>query len=75
MLLAVKLSEFITRWNVVVGLLVASLGLALIFLARRLTQAVENTDAVSKASKSYIITKIAGVVVLLVGMVFIAIPR
>ena len=75
MLLAVKFSEFITRWNVVLGILLCSLGLALIFLARRVTQTIEKTDTVSKASKVYIVTKIAGVVVLLAGMILIAIPR
>jgi len=75
MLLAVSFSEFISRGNVIIGLVLASLGLACVFLAPRFTQAMEGVDAVSKASKFYIVAKIVGVAVLLVGMILIAFPR
>ena len=75
MLLAVTFGEFISRWNVILGILFASLGLAIIFLARNFTKYMEKTDAISKASKFYIVAKIVGVAVLLIGMIFIAIPR
>lgn len=75
MLLAVTFGEFISRWNVIVGIILASLGLAIIFLARNFTKTMEKTDAISKSSKYYIVAKIVGIVVLLIGMVFIAFPR
>ena len=75
MLLAVSFSQFISRGNVIAGIILASIGLAIIFLARRFTQTMEKTDAISRASKYYVVAKIVGVVVLLIGMILIAIPR
>ena len=75
MLLAVGFGEFVSRWNVVLGIILASVGLAMIFLARNFTKFMDKTDAISKSSKYYVVAKIAGVAVLLLGMIFIAIPR
>ena len=74
MLLAVKFSEFIVKVNVIVGMVLAGLGVACLLVARRFAQAVDKTETVTKSSRAYIGAKILGVVLILVGMILIALP-
>ena len=74
MLLAVKFSEFITKVNVILGIIIAAVGIASILIASRLSQAIDKSDKVNKSSKSYIACKVAGLVCILLGMILIALP-
>lgn len=74
MLLAVTFTEFIVKINVIIGIIIASLGLGAIFLSRRITQMVDKVEIISKSSKTYVISKVVGLVMLLVGMILIALP-
>jgi len=74
MLLAVKFSEFITKFNVILGIIIAAVGIASIVIAGRLSQAIDKTDKVNKSSKSYIVCKVVGLVCILLGMIIIALP-
>lgn len=74
MLLGVTFSDFITKVNVIIGIAVCAFGVACFILAKRVAQAVDKTDTVYKSSKSYITTKIAGLVLVLIGMILIALP-
>ena len=74
MLLAVKFSEFIVKVNVILGIIIAALGIASIIIASRLSEFIEKTDSVNKSSKVYSGCKIVGVVCILLGMILIALP-
>lgn len=74
MILAVKLSEFLIKVNVILGIIICAVGVAATIVASRLTQAVDKTTQVSKASKTYITCKVVGLVCILLGMILIALP-
>ena len=74
MLLAVKFSEFITKANVIIGIIVAALGIASMIIASRLSVVIDKSEKVNKSSKSYIACKVAGLVCILLGMILIALP-
>lgn len=74
MLLAVKFSEFITKFNVILGIIIAAVGIASIIVSPRLSQVIDKSDKVNKASKSYIACKVVGLVCILLGMILIALP-
>lgn len=74
MLLAVKFSEFITKFNVILGIIIAAIGIASIIIAGRLAQVIDKSESVNKSSKSYIICKVVGLVCILLGMILIALP-
>lgn len=74
MLLAVKFSEFIVKVNVIVGIILACIGIACILLSKRVTMIVDKTDAVQKTSKVYVGVRVAGVIAILLGMILIALP-
>lgn len=74
MLLGVTFSEFIVKINVIIGMVLCAFGVASFVLAKRVAQAVDKTEVAYKSSKSYITTKIVGLVLVLVGMILIALP-
>lgn len=74
MLLGVTFGQFISKVNVIIGIVVCALGVASFILAKRVAQAVDKTETVYKSSKSYITTKIVGLVLVLLGMILIALP-
>ena len=74
MLLAVKLSEFLVKFNVILGIIIAAVGVASLIIAPRLSQAINKSEKVDKSSKSYIGCKVVGLVCVLLGMILIALP-
>ena len=74
MLLGVTFGQFISKVNVIIGIVACALGVASFILAKRVAQAVDKTETVYKSSKSYITTKIVGLVLVLLGMILIALP-
>ena len=74
MLLAVKFSEFIVKANVIIGIIIAALGIAAFLIASKLTIFIDKTETLNKSSKVYMACKIAGLIGILLGMILIALP-
>ena len=72
-LLAVTFVEFIQRPNVIIGIVLAVLGIALAILARRITRAIRKTKDVQNNDNVLIGFKVAGLVLILVGFILMII--
>lgn len=71
------LVDLLTRLNtltVIIGMIVAVVGISLVFLAKRLTRAFKRTDDVADNDKLYTALKIIGLVFILAGLILVAIP-
>lgn len=74
MLLAVKFSEFITKTNVIIGIIIAAIGIASFIIASTLAMFLDKSETLNKSSKVYITCKVVGIVCVLLGMILIALP-
>ena len=74
MLLAVTLSEFLVKINVIVGMILEGLGVASLLIAKNLSFAVNKSRKLDKSSKPYVGTKVIGLIMILAGMILIALP-
>ncbi len=66
--------EFILRYTVITGMVLAIIGTAILFMARKITLAKRNTDTLDKSDKLYQALLFVGVAFILVGMICIALP-
>ena len=66
--------EYLPRISVIVGVIVAILGCAILFIAKRVTMAVRKTDVVDKSDKLYVTLQMIGIFLVLAGMIIIALP-
>ncbi len=66
--------EFMLRYTVITGAVVAIIGCVLMMLAKRITQAKRNVDEIEKNDRLYVTLKIVGLCLLLIGMIIIALP-
>ncbi len=66
--------EFLLRYTVIAGVIVAIIGLALCLIAKRITMAVRKSDDVSKNDKVYRSVLFTGIALILIGMIIIALP-
>lgn len=73
-ILGVTFKEFIQKGNVIIGIILAILGVGCWLLARNITVAIRKTEVVKPNDAILIGLKVAGLVALLLGMVLIAIP-
>lgn len=73
-LLGITFNEFIQKGNVIVGIILAVLGVATWLLATSITKAVRQTTAVKPNDTILTTCRVIGLVSLLIGMVLIAIP-
>ena len=73
-ILGVTFKEFIQKGNVIVGIILAALGVACWLLAPYITKAVRKTENVKSNDTLLIGLKVAALVSLLIGMILIAIP-
>ena len=73
-ILGVTFKNFIQQGNVIIGIILAIIGMACWMLATNIAQVVRKTKEVSGNDTILLGCKIAGLVCLLVGMVLIAIP-
>ena len=73
-ILGITFKEFIQKPNVIIGIVLAILGIACWLLAKNVAQAVRKTEQVQTNDSILIGCKIAGLVGLLVGMVLLALP-
>lgn len=74
MLLGVTFKEFIQKTNVIGGIILAIIGVAIWLLAKNIAQVVRKGEPVKPNDAVLIGWKVAGLVALLIGMVLIAIP-
>ncbi len=69
-LLSIDFSRF-TQPNVLVGILLAVIGLACAILAKRVAKAIRKTDKVEEGDKYVLAFKIVGLILMLVALVVI----
>lgn len=69
MLLFVDLMTRLNQVNVIVGIVLAVVGLALAFLAKRITRAFRHNEEVADNDKLYITIKAIGLVLVLGGLI------
>ena len=73
-LLGITFNEFIQKGNVIVGIILAILGVAIWLLAVNITKAVRQTTAIKQNDTVLVTCRVIGLVALLIGMVLIALP-
>lgn len=73
-ILGITFKEFIQKGNVIMGLILAVLGLGCILLARSITIAVRHDKTIKQNDPVFLGCTISGLVVLLLGMILIALP-
>ncbi len=66
--------EFILRYTVITGMLVAIFGVALCLVAKRLTMAIRKSNNVSKQDRLFVTFMLLGLGFILIGMIIIALP-
>ncbi len=66
--------EFLLRYTVIAGIFISIIGLALIFISKKLTMAIRKTDTLDKSDKLYIWLFVSGLIVLLVGIIVMVLP-
>lgn len=73
-ILGVTPLEFLLRYTVITGIIIAIVGTAILFMAKHITRAKRGTDEVDKNDKLYITLLIVGLMFVLIGMIIIALP-
>lgn len=73
-ILGITFKEFMQKGNVIVGIIIAVVGVAGWLLATNITKAVRKTNAIKPNDAVLLGCKIFGLVSILVGMVLIALP-
>ena len=73
-LLGITFNEFIQKGNVIVGIILAILGVATWLLAVNMTRAVRKTNSIKQNDTVLVTCRVIGLVALLIGMVLIALP-
>ena len=73
-ILGVTFKEFIQKGNVIVGIILAILGVAMWLLAMNVAKSVRRAETVKSNDTVLVGCKVAGLIMLLLGMILIAIP-
>ncbi len=73
-LLGITFNEFIQKGNVIVGIILAILGVAMWLLSVNITKAVRKTNAIKQNDTVLVTCRVVGLVSILIGMVLIALP-
>jgi hypothetical protein len=73
-LLGITFNEFIQKGNVIVGIILAILGVAMWLLAVNITKAVRRTASIKQNDTVLVTCRVVGLVSILIGMVLIALP-
>ncbi len=66
--------EFLLRYTVITGIILAIIGVSICFMAKRITMAKRKQDEISKSDRFYIGLIITGLCFILIGMIVIALP-
>lgn len=73
-ILGIAFKDFIQKGNVIIGLILAVLGLACVLLAKSIAINVRHTKDIKSNDAVFMTCSIIGLTVLLLGMVLIALP-
>lgn len=66
--------EFLLRYTVIIGVILAMFGVALILSAKRITMAVRKQDEINKNDNLFMVLRFVGICLILAGMIIIALP-
>lgn len=66
--------EFLLRYTVITGILLAIIGTALCLLAKRITISKRGTTEIQKNDSLYLTLLVTGLCFILLGVIFIALP-
>jgi len=72
--LAMEPLEFLLRYSVITGMIIAIIGTALCMLAKRITIAKRNQVEIDKKDRLYVTIMWLGLAFILIGMIIIALP-
>lgn len=73
-LLAMEPLEFLLRYSVISGMIIAIIGTALCMLAKRVTMMVRKQVEIDKKDRLYATLMLLGLGFILIGMIIIALP-
>lgn len=73
-ILAMHPLEFVLRYNVIVAMLIAGVGVGLLFSAKKITKYNQKIDKVEKDNKFYQKIQAAGWLLILIGMIVMILP-
>lgn len=66
--------EFILRYTVLAGMVIMSIGVAIMLMAKRITQVKRKSDRIDKNDKLYVALKFVGIALILLGMIIAVLP-
>ena len=66
--------EFLLRYTVIAGMIVAAIGVAICMMAKRITMAKRNVMEIDKKDRLYVTLMMFGLSFLLVGMILMVLP-
>jgi len=72
--LAMEPLEFLLRYTVITGVIIAIIGTALCMLAKRITMAKRKQVEIDKKDRLYVTLMLLGLAFILIGMIIIALP-
>ena len=72
--LALEPLEFLLRYNVLAGIVVATIGTAICMMAKRIAMAKKGQVEIDKNDSTYASIRILGIVLIVAGMILIALP-
>ena len=72
--LAMEPLEFLLRYTVITGIIIAIIGTALCMMAKRITMARRRQVEIDKKDRLYITLMFLGLAFILIGMIIIALP-
>ncbi len=72
--LAMEPLEFLLRYSVITGVILAIIGTAICMMAKRITMAKRNQVEINKKDRLYSTLLLLGLAFILIGMIVIALP-
>ena len=66
--------EFLLRYTVITGIVIAVIGASICFMAKRITMAKRKSDEISKSDRLYVGLMVTGICFILVGMIIMVLP-
>ena len=66
--------EFVLRYNVIIAMIIAGIGVGFLFSARKITRYVKKVDVVAKDNKFFQKIRAFGWLLVLVGLIIMILP-
>ena len=74
LLLAMEPLEFLLRYTVITGVIIAIIGTAIVMMAKRVTMAKRKQVEISKKDRLYVTLMLLGLAFILIGMIIMVLP-